>query len=158
MKDWYLAKSARDRMILLVLGFLSLLTMLYVLVWHPLATGVEMRQQNISAAETNLQFMYEGQSRIRAAGGSTGEQQLLTSDKAPYLLIDEIIRKAGIKLPERVEPTGRNGARVQFSEVEFDKLIAVIAELERYGLNVSSLNVSKKDNGIVSARFNMELG
>lgn len=157
MKDWYLAKSARDRMILLVLGFLAFFTMLYVLVWHPLATGVERRQQNVASAETNLQFMYEGQSRIRASGGSAG-QQLLTSDKAPYLLIDEIIRKAGIKLPERVEPTGRNGARVQFSEVEFDKLIAVIAELERYGLNVSSLNVSKKDNGIVSARFNMELG
>jgi len=57
------------------------------------------------------------------------------------LLIDDIIRKAGIKLPERVEPTGKDGARVQF-----------------YGLNVTTLNVSRKDNGVVSARFNMERG
>ena len=95
-------------------------------------------------------------SRIRASGGNTGAGQQLTTDKAPYLLIDDIIRKAGIKLPERVEPTGKDGARVQFSEVEFDKLVAVIAEIERYGLSVTTLNVSRKDNGIVSARFNME--
>lgn len=157
MKDWYLAKSAKDRMILLVLGFLALITLLYVLVWHPMSTGITQRQQNVQNGESNLQFMLEGQARVRATGGVTGEQQLTTT-KAPYLLIDDIIRKAGIKLPERVEPTGKDGARVQFSEVEFDKLVAVIAELERYGLNVSTLNVSRKANGIVSARFNMERG
>ena len=157
MKDWYLAKSARDRMILLVLGVLIIFTLFYVLVWHPLNKGLQTRNQNITNAENNLQFMYEGQARVRASGGSSGQQQL-TSNKAPYLLVDDIIRRAGIKLPERVEPTGKDGARVQFSEVEFDKLVGVIAELERYGLNVSTLNVSRKANGLVSARFNMERG
>ena len=157
MKDWYLAKSARDRMVILLVAVLVLMTMLYVMVWHPLNNRITQRQQNVSNAETNLEYMLQGQARIRASGGGTA-QQLLTSDKAPYLLIDEIIRKAGISLPERVEPTGRDGARVQFSEVEFDKLVSVIAELERYGLSVSTLNVSRKSNGIVSARFNMERG
>lgn len=155
MKDWYLAKSERDRMILLVVGFLVLITLLYVLVWHPLQTGIAQRQQNVRNAENNLEFMLEGQARVRAAGGVSGEA-ILDTNKAPYLLIDEIIRKAGIKLPERVEPTGKDGARVQFSEVEFDKLVTVIAQLERYGLNVSTLNVSRKASGMVSARFNME--
>lgn len=157
MKDWYLAKSSRDRMVIVAVAFLALLTLLYVLVWHPLNTKVEQRRQNVANAETNLEYMLQGQARIRASGGTAGAPAL-TSDKAPYLLIDEIIRKAGIKLPERVEPTGKDGARVQFSEVEFDKLVSVIAELERYGLNVATLNVSRKANGIVSARFNMERG
>lgn len=157
MKDWYLAKSARDRMVILAVAFLVLVTLLYVLVWHPMSTRIAEREQNIRNAENNLEFMLEGQARIRASGGVSGQQQL-TSDKAPYLLVDELIRKAGIKLPERVEPTGKDGARVQFSEVEFDKLVSVIAELERYGLNVSTMNISRKANGIVSARFNMERG
>lgn len=157
MKDWYLAKSARDRMVILAVAFLALITLLYVLVWHPMSTQIAQREQNIRNAESNLEFMLEGQARIRASGGVSGQQQL-TSDKAPYLLVDELIRKAGIKLPERVEPTGKDGARVQFSEVEFDKLVSVIAELERYGLNVSTMNISRKSNGIVSARFNMERG
>lgn len=158
MKDWYLAKSARDRLILLFIGVLILFAMLYVLVWHPLTNAINTKEQNIANSKKDLLYMVEGQALIRATGGNTGSQQLLTTDKAPYLLIDDIIRKAGIKLPERVEPTGRDGARVQFSEVEFDKLVAVIAEIERYGLNVSTLNVSRKENGIVSARFNMERG
>lgn len=158
MKDWYLAKSSRDRMIIVAVAFLALLTLLYVLVWHPLNAKIEQRRLNVASGETNLEYMLQGQARIRASGGGATGQQMLTSDKAPYLLIDEIIRKAGIKLPERVEPTGKDGARVQFSEVEFDKLVSVIAELERYGLNVSTLNVSRKANGIVSARFNMERG
>ena len=122
-----------------------------------MSTRIAEREHNIRNAENNLEFMLEGQARIRASGGVSGQQQL-TSDKAPYLLVDELIRKAGIKLPERVEPTGKDGARVQFSEVEFDKLVSVIAELERYGLNVSTMNISRKANGIVSARFNMERG
>lgn len=157
MKDWYLTKSPRDRMILLGLGALILITLIYVLLIHPLFSGMETRRQNVSNANSNLQLMREGQARVRASGGVVGNDSL-QSDKAPYLLIDDIIRKAGIKLPERVEPTGKDGARVQFSEVEFDKLILVIAELERYGLNVSTLNVSRKDTGMVSARFNMERG
>lgn len=157
MKDWYMAKSAKDRMIILAVTALALITLFYVLVWHPLTTGVASREQNVRNGEDNLQFMIEGQARVRAAGGSA-PQEILDTNKAPYLLVDEIIRKAGIKLPERVEPTGKDGARVQFSEVEFDKLVGVIAQLERYGLNVSTLNVSRKDNGVVSARFNLERG
>ena len=58
--------------------------------------------------------------------------------------------------PERVEPSGANGARVQFAEVEFDKLVSVRAELEQYGLEVTTLTISLKNQGTVSARFNME--
>ena len=79
-----------------------------------------------------------------------------TSDKAPYLLIDQVIREAEMSLPERVEPSGADGARVQFNEVEFDKLVGVIAELELYGLQVSTMTISRKNQGTVSARFNME--
>ncbi len=157
MKDWYLAKSAQDRMVILIVGALILLTVAYIGIWRPLAGGLANRQQSVVVARENLQFMRDGQARIRASGGGVSQNDSLTSDKAPYLLVDDVIRKAGIKLPERVEPIKQgSGARVQFSEVEFDKLIGVIAELERYGLNVTTLNVTKKSTGMVSARINME--
>ena len=154
MKDWYLRQSQRDRMIVLVVGALVLAGLAYALIVHPLRTGLQTRQQNVNNANETLQYMREGQARIRASSGGGPVQK--TSNKPPYLLIDEIIRKAGIELPERVEPAGSNGARVQFSEVEFDKLVLVIAELEQYGLQVSTLNISSKSAGRVSARFSME--
>jgi len=120
----------------------------------PLSSGIERSQNNVNAAREDLQYMVEGQARVRASGGSTGSTQLLSSDKAPYLLIDDIIRKAGIAQPERVEPTGKEGARVQFSRVEFDKLVAVIAELERYGLKVSTRSNKASNPACTACRCN----
>ena len=158
MKDWYLAKSSQDRMVILIVGALVLLTLAYLLIIRPLSAGLERRAQNVAIGEENLAFMRDGQARVRASGGGATDDSL-SSDKAPYLLVDDIIRKAGIKLPERVEPIKQGtGARVQFSEVEFDKLVGVIAELERYGLNVSTFNVTRKGTGLVSARINLERG
>lgn len=154
MKEWYLRQSPRDRMIVVFLGALTLIGLLYVSVWHPLTTRQVQAQQALIGKADTLEFVRRGAAQLK--GASTGTTQLKTSDKAPYLLIDEIIRQAQMDPPERVEPSGTNGARVQFAEVEFDKLVRVIAELESYGLQVSTLTISRKNQGTVSARFNME--
>ncbi len=155
MKDWYLRQSPRDRIIVLIIGLLCLAGGSYAFIWDPLKQGLNDRRMRVQGLQEDYQYVVSGAEQLKA-GGSAPESQLRTSDKAPYLLIDEIIRKANIALPQRVEPTGNDGARVQFSEVNFDKLVKVIAELELYGLSVSTLNISNKDQpGIVSARFTM---
>ena len=154
MKEWYLRQSPRDRMIVVVLGALTLLGLLYALVWHPLSTRQLQVQQALVGKADTLEFVRRGAAQLKGASG--GSTELKTSDKAPYLLIDQVIRQAQMDPPERVEPSGSNGARVQFAEVEFDKLVRVIAELELYGLQVSTLTISRKNQGTVSARFNME--
>ena len=153
MKDWYLRQTPRDRLIVLVVGALALAGMLYALLWYPLQTRLERTRQAIETKTELLEFLQEGEARLAAAGGGGETRQ---SDKAPYLLIDEIIRKAGVAQPQRVEPSGANGARVQFSEVAFDRLVLVLAELELYGLEVSNMTLSRRGEGTVSARFTME--
>lgn len=154
MKDWYLRQSPRDRIIVLLVGALCLLGGSYAFIWDPLKRGLEDRRLLVEGLQEDYRYVLAGAAQLKA-GGSVPGVKLRTSDKAPYLLIDEIIRKANIALPQRVEPTGNDGARVQFSEVNFDKLVQVIAELELYGLSVSTLNISSKGTGIVSARFTM---
>jgi len=154
MKDWYLRQSPRDRMIVVVVGVLTLVSLLYALMWYPLqASKVRTEQALISKQET-LEYVARAGAQLRASSGNAVQGK--TSDKAPYLLIDEVIRQAKMDPPERVEPSGANGARVQFGEVEFDKLVGVLAELELYGLEVTTLTISRKNTGTVSARFNME--
>jgi len=154
MKDWYLRQSPRDRMIVVVVGVLTLVCLLYALMWYPLqASKVRTEQALISKQET-LEYVARAGAQLRASSGNAVQGK--TSDKAPYLLIDEVIRQAKMDPPERVEPSGANGARVQFGEVEFDKLVGVLAELELYGLEVTTLTISRKNTGTVSARFNME--
>lgn len=155
MKDWYLRQSSRDRLIVLVVGVLSIAGLLYALLWYPVASRGEAAQRAIESKTKTLAFVREAGSRI-AANGGVGAAATLDSDKAPYLLIDDVIRKAGIPPPDRVEPAGGDGARVQFSEVDFDKLIGVLAELEAYGLSVSNMTLTRRNAGTVAARFNME--
>ncbi len=155
MKDWFLRQSPRDRIIVVALAALTLLVLLYALVWFPLSTKLVQTRQAIVDKEETVQFIEQAATQLRGASANSGAERK-TSDKAPYLLIDQVIREAAMDPPERVEPSGANGARVQFNEVEFDRLVGVLAELELYGLSVSTLTISRKNQGTVSARFNME--
>ncbi|MDC0435288.1 type II secretion system protein M [bacterium] len=156
MKDWYLRQSPRDRYIVIGVAALTFVGLLYALVWYPMTSRVAQAEQAIISKQETLQFIKQAAVQLR--GANPDGDQKKTSDKAPYLLIDQVIREASMGLPERVEPSGANGARVQFNEVEFDKLVGVLAELELYGLQVSTMTISRKNQGTVSARFNMERG
>jgi len=158
MKDWYLRQSPRDRAIVVAVGVLCVAGLLYALLWYPVASRTDSARRAIDSKSETLAFVREGGARLVANGGAGAGAAQLSSDKAPYLLIDEVIREAGISPPERVEPAGGNGARVQFSEVEFDRLVGVIAELELYGLSVSNMTLTRRSPGTVSARFTMERG
>ena len=158
MKDWYLRQTPRDRVIVLVLGVLSLLGIFYAFIWHPLTTGLDDNRTLINTKRETLQKMEVAKGKIQALDGGSSIKLKDAGGKAPYTLIDERIRAGNLGRPDRVEPRGANGARVQFSSVEFDKLVLVLADLELYGLRVDTMNITRsaKEQGMVSARFNME--
>lgn len=161
MKDWYLRQSPRDRMIVIGLGILVILGMAYALLWYPMQTRHASAEQAIISKGETLEFIEQGAARIRAVGGVNGgsSSSQRQSSKETFLLVDELIGKADMSKPDRLEPNGSSGARIQFSEVQFDKLIVLLSELELYGLKVETLNISRKDApGLVSARINMERG
>ncbi|MBX2825943.1 MAG: type II secretion system protein M [Gammaproteobacteria bacterium] len=159
MKDWYLRQTARDRVIVVCVGVLCVLGVLYAGVWHPLKTGLETRRQNIVVARETLQFMLDGEAKIRAHGG-VRSQPVVDDGTPPYLLIDKVLKANGLSAPKSIRNNKSNGALVDYGEVEFDKLIKAIAELERRGLTVTDMNIRRKDKlpGKVDARFTMERG
>jgi len=145
-------------MIVLVVGVLALIGMFYAFVWYPMATGLDNNRTLIISKRDTLQKVQVASAELQSLSGSAGNSTLDAGNKATYSLIDERIRAGGLSKPDRVEPTGDNGARVQFSEVEFDKLVLVLAELEQYGLSVDNMSITRspKNVGMVSAKFKME--
>ena len=101
--------------------------------------------------------MQQQEQLVRNAGGSVaGVTRPI--EQAPYLLLDKAIRDKKITAPERVTPDGSQGAKAQISNVEFDKLLEVLGGLDAtYGLSVTTINVSKKTEGLVNARFSLEV-
>ena len=158
MKDWYLRQTSRDRLIVLIVGVLAFIGMLYAFVWYPMASGLDNSRMLINSKRETLQKVEVASTELKSLSGAASNPVLDAGNKETYSLIDERIRAGGLSKPDRVEPVGDNGARVQFSEVEFDKLVLVLAELEQYGLTVDKIYITRspKTVGMVSAKFKME--
>jgi type II secretory pathway component PulM len=156
IQNWYANQTPREQIIVAVTALVAVGALLYLLVIDPLRTGIAARESSIAAQKEDLQWMKQQAALVRPGqGGSNAKKPL---NKPPYLLLDDAITVAKIKKPDRVTPDGGQGAKAQFSSVEFDKLLQVLGGLEQsYGLTVKTMNVSKKDEGLVSARLSLEV-
>lgn len=153
MKEWYTSQTPREQLIVAATAFIGIAAVLYMFAFKPLSEGIASRQTSVVAKQRDLEWMK--QQRVGPVAG--GQQTLQPMPKAPYLLLDEAIKRARISTPDRVTPDGDQGARAQFSKVEFNKLVQVLGGLEQtYGLSVKTINLSRKDAGQVSARLSLE--
>ncbi len=153
-KDWYLSQTPREQFIVAVVGVVAVGALLYQFAISPLSTGIAARESSIIAKQRDLAWMQQQ----RPISGGPGDSQRKPIDKAPYILLDEAIKKANISPPDRVTPDGTAGAKAQFSNVEFNKLLQVLGGLEQtYGISVKAINLSRKEVGQVSARLSLEV-
>ncbi len=159
IKDWYANQTGREQFIVAATAVVAIGAGIYMLLIDPLTTGIADRSASIEAQQKNLAWMQQQSAIVKRSGGSggggTARQPM---PQAPYLLLDGAIREKKIAEPERVTPDGTQGARAQISDVEFDKLLEVLGSLDaRYGLSITTMNVSKKTEGLVNARFSLEV-
>ncbi|MEM7256679.1 MAG: type II secretion system protein GspM [Pseudomonadota bacterium] len=159
IKSWYASQSAREQFIVASTAIIGVVAGLYLFVIEPLNEGIAARTASVESQKKNLAWMQQQSGIVKRSGSSTsGAVTRQPMPQAPYLLLDAAIRDKKIAEPERVTPDGTTGARAQISNVEFDKLLEVLGGLDsRYGLAVTTMNVSKKNEGLVTARFSLEV-
>jgi type II secretory pathway component PulM len=154
--NWFNNLNSREQLIVALTAIVGIGAGAYLFIVEPLTKGIADRKISVQAQQNDLAWMQQQAALVKTSPSTGGARKPM--DKAPYLLLDDAIRRARIKAPERVEPAGNQGAKAQFSEVEFDKLIRVLGELEQtYGLGVKTINVTKKSDGLVSARLSLEV-
>jgi len=141
-------------MIVIAVTALTLIGLLYAMVWYPLSSSIQSQRSAIESKTGSLTFLNQS---IATLGGLAGSGTIKkVSDKTPFQLQDQITDELQSGKPERAEPVGDNKVRMSFNNVAFDKLVSVIAELELYGVQVDTINVTrKKETGYVSARMTM---
>lgn len=163
MKEWYLRQTPRDRMIVLAVAALTLISLLYAMVWNPLTQRTATARRAIETKQESLAYIERAIPLLTKQPGSSAgvavdpELQKLEA----YQLVNALVNRQKLQqLPDRIEPAGsdRKGARVQFSAVPFDQLVKVLAEIELYGYDITSMTITRqpKAPGAVSARFNVE--
>lgn len=156
MKQWFLSRSTRERLLLtLAAAGLSLL-MLYLLIWEPLSTAITRQQAHAVKQRDTLAWMQQAATevrtlRARATTDADSSVSLLT-------LVDRTARQAGIR--ERVrqlKPTQDDVLQLWMEQVSFDTLIEWLGALEaRHAVSVRSATIEQREhNGLVDVRINL---
>jgi len=158
MKLWFAQLVPREQKLVLFGGGLLLITLLYLLLIEPALLAREQRQNSVKALQQELLWMQQAKVEALSLGaGQNSGSQNRSNGQAPYIIVDAAIRRARLGTPERIDPQGKKGTKVQFSEVNFNQLITMLTDLEmNHGLRVSNANFSKQQTGTVKARVSLE--
>ena len=157
MKNWWNNLSERERWIVGGGGTLTLLFLLYALVWHPFHTNLLNLRQTVAAQRQDLAWMRQAALEVKRLSASPvtatarqgNPQSLLT-------LVDQTARAAGLgPVMKRIEPQGEDKLRVQFEQVNFDQLVRWLGSLEQeYGVTSASVSLDRQaEAGRVDARL-----
>lgn len=161
MRNWFDTLEVRERLFVMVGGFVVLCAVLYFLVWMPLARGQATLSTNVNALERAIAEL----KTISASRDSSGNSQSVIAgvNQSLVVIVDTTLRERGLyNSLQRSQPTRDNGIRVEFENAAFDDLILWLGELgNRYDLQVisGSFSTSRQDaQGRVNASLTLERG
>lgn len=157
MKAWLNAMTTRERTTIAVSGIIAGLVLVYVALVEPMAERFRTQRERVELLEQDLAWMTRAAPEVIELRNSGRTGSPPDGEDAPYLVLDEAFRGAGLPQPERLEPVGTSGARAEFEAVAFEPLISVLERLRREsGLHVTRAQFTAIEPGMVSARLTLE--
>ena len=157
MRAWFASLAPREQRVVLAGTAVAVLVLVYLLVVEPVAAAFAERERRVESLQSQIEWMRGAAAEVASlrAGGARSRGG---SEQPPYLAIDQALRGAGLPQPQRLEPDGDNGARLEFDAVPFDPLVQIIGRLRsESGLRVTRARIQRADApGTVSARLTFE--
>ena len=155
MNAWLQRLAPRERALVVSGMVVGALLLLYLLLVEPMWNALEQQREQLRSQTALLEWMETSAREVQQLRGGT--RQVDKSDKAPYLLLDAAVRKSGLPAPARLEPRGRDGAAAQFENVPFDRLVRMLADIERRGeLDIVDVSVTRRGVGTVNASMSLK--
>lgn len=156
MKSWFLGLAPRERAIVAGGGAILALVLLYLAVVEPAVQAYDQRVRRVENLERQLAWMQEAAGEVqslRAAGATdTGGD-----GRAPYLVVDSVLRGAGLPQPKRLESVNDGSARLEFDEVPFDPLVHILGRLRsESGIHATRVRITRVREGYVDASLSLE--
>ncbi|NVK31910.1 MAG: type II secretion system protein M [Gammaproteobacteria bacterium] len=146
------ALSTRERVLVVTLSIVAIFGVAWFGVWVPLDTQYRQSVQASEDAERDLASMKVNAAKLMAAKGNAPAAD---TSQAAYIQMDQLLKTASLK-PSQLTPSGDDTVRLRFDLVEFDKLVAVMANAQqKFGLSVQSATLEAKGNGQTQAQLEL---
>lgn len=146
--------APRERVMVTTGAVVVAVTLLYLLIWEPMATAHRQRAEGLQSARMLSVRIEQAAAQITAgdAGRSIDRNQSLVS------AVDQTSRSPILgKTPSRLQPEGDREVKIWFEDVPFANLLRWLQDLEtRYGITTSSAEIERGTApGLVSARLTL---
>ena len=151
-KNWFLQNSPREQLLLGVGAVALVLTLLYAGLLVPLTND---RDKQI----TNNQAVMAQQGEVRRLAAEVlGQQQSGSAAQASLAQVtNKSLRNHGLRM-EDFSPTGDSNVRVRLANVEFNKVMAWLDELEnKEGIQIKEVSVTADEVKGVLATVTVKL-
>jgi general secretion pathway protein M len=144
---WFEQRSERERLLVAAALVLGLCVLFFFLVWRPIDDARTAAREEIRADEAVI-------ARLRVAGPQLAARGAVRTG-APATLITATAAEASLTI-RRLEPSA-TGAVVALEDVEYDKVVRWLADLERQsGLRVSELKIDRRPPpGVINAQITL---
>ncbi len=151
MRDWFMSREPRERVVLVVGGVAAAVIVFWGLVWTPLARG----SAELHASVAHKSSLLVNVQRAAALNPAAARGPARAAPDSMVVLVDKTSREHGLASAfTHTRPDGRDGINVTFQNASFDALVAWLLALKsEYGVNVESASFNGTQSiGLVSGQ------
>lgn len=153
MKVWFNNLARREQWISLVGLVLLLAFVVYQFIWMPLLNDNQRLIDSNARLQADAVWISNTVKTIKGLQGSSSGG----SSRSLSQLVDQAAASKGVRI-SRFQPAANNEAQVWLERIEFNKLMALLDQLENaYGVGVKTLSVSSANSpGLITARIRLK--
>jgi len=156
---WFYALDQRERLLVIGTAITVVITLFYVVIWEPVHQGLGEQQLLHASQSDNLMWMQEAAAEVRSLKAAGGGSRKAPSNQPVSLVLEQSIATAGLKDNlNKIESSGKKGARVKLDAASFDQMLIWLNTLEqRHGIVVTSATIDRADKpGLINARISFD--
>ncbi|MCU7808917.1 MAG: type II secretion system protein M, partial [Candidatus Thiodiazotropha sp. (ex Semelilucina semeliformis)] len=121
MKTWWLTKTPREQLALILAAAALLLFLLYLMAWQPFSQAVEQKRLLVKSQQATLSWMQNNLTEIQRLRGSVGASRKAASNEALLTLVDRTAKQRQLRQQiQRIKPQGDKPVKLWVDQVEFD--------------------------------------
>ncbi len=149
MKTWYNTLAPRERALVFYGGLLAIIILFWLLVIDPLTTNHTKLKTVIISQQKTLEKMQSQSLEIKQLQ-TQNAKPVTSSSGNPQQLVERSLQTWRLKTKlERMQSQGSNGVRLSLKEVNADRFMRFLHELEdKYALTITNLVINNNKNEV----------
>ena len=159
MKNWYNTLAPRERTLVLYGSIFSMIIIFWMFIIDPLMSNHTKLNNNINIQQKKLEIMQSQSIQVKQLQQGN-KKPIANSNGNPQQLVERSLQTWRLKPQlERMQSQGNNGVRLSLKNVNADRAIRFLYELEdKYALSITNLVISndKKEAGFADIRLTVK--